>query len=139
MQFSTAILALASAMAVSADTLFKVTDFSATCIPHSSQCAYSFNVIQPGTMETTPVKCSKSVTSDGTLPVVLDGTCTNSSRTWTVSKTAEGLILEVTQRVTPSSTQSGSHTIPSAQVVKSQTGASSQEAYTGPAAFDLTE
>lgn len=39
MQFSTAFFALAASMAVSADTVFQVSDFSASCIPHSSQCS----------------------------------------------------------------------------------------------------
>lgn len=39
MQFSNAFLALAAAMTVTADVTFKVSDFSASCIPHSSQCS----------------------------------------------------------------------------------------------------
>lgn len=38
MQFSTAIIALAAAMGASADAVFAVSDFSASCVPHSSQC-----------------------------------------------------------------------------------------------------
>lgn len=39
MQFSTAFIALASAMLASADSVFTVNDFSASCIPHSTQCS----------------------------------------------------------------------------------------------------
>jgi hypothetical protein len=39
MQFTNTLFALAAAMAVSADTTFKVSDFSAACIPHSGQCS----------------------------------------------------------------------------------------------------
>ncbi|ROV97916.1 hypothetical protein VSDG_04888 [Cytospora chrysosperma] len=138
MQFTNTLFALAAAMAVSADTTFKVSDFSAACIPHSGQCSYSFTVIQPGTMETTGVQCSTQKTSDGTLPAVTDGTCVDSSRTWTVTKPAAGgLVLTVSQQVTPNSASTGSYTIPASDLVMTQTGASTQQSYTGPTAFDL--
>lgn len=38
MQFTAAILAVAAASVASADVVFKVSDFSASCIPHSAQC-----------------------------------------------------------------------------------------------------
>lgn len=38
MQFSAAILAVAAASVASAEAVFKVSDFSASCIPHSAQC-----------------------------------------------------------------------------------------------------
>ncbi|ROV97360.1 hypothetical protein VMCG_06896 [Cytospora schulzeri] len=118
MQFSTAFLALASAMAASAAPVFTVNDFSAACIPHSSQCSYSFTVIQEHTMETKGVKCNKMLTSDGTLPAVTDGTCTDSSRTWTVTKSSDGgLVLEVSQPVSASSNQSGKNVDTSEQTI----------------------
>lgn len=39
MQFSAAILAVAAASVASAEAVFKVSDFSAACIPHSAQCS----------------------------------------------------------------------------------------------------
>lgn len=38
MQFTTAILAVAAASVASAEAVFKASDFSASCIPHSAQC-----------------------------------------------------------------------------------------------------
>ncbi|KAJ4418482.1 hypothetical protein N0V82_005562 [Gnomoniopsis sp. IMI 355080] len=141
MQFTTTIFALAAAMGVSADVVFSVSGFSASCVPHSSQCIYDFTLFAPGSGETaaTGVDCTKSVTSDGTLPAVTDGTCTDSSRTFTVTKNADGgLTLTASQPITPSSDQSGSYTIPASDLTTSTTGASTQQAYTGPAAFDLS-
>ena len=90
-------------------------------------------------METTGVKCSSMKGSDGTLPAVTDGTCTDSSRTWTVAKTSSGgLTLTVSQPVTPSSNQTGSYTIPASDLTMTQTGASTQQSYTGPTAFNLS-
>lgn len=100
-------------------------------------CSYSFGVIQAGNGETTPVQCSAMAGSDGTLPAIAKGTCKESARTWTVDKTADGLKLTVSQMVTPSSSQSGSHSIPKSQLKIEQSGASSAQSYTGPAAFDL--
>lgn len=39
MQFTNTLFALAAAMAVSADVVYKVSDFSASCIPHSVECS----------------------------------------------------------------------------------------------------
>ena len=141
MQFTVATL---FAVAASAATLgkreatFKVSEFSAGCIPHSSQCSYSFGVLQPGTMETTPVKCSAMVGSDGTLPEIQDGTCEESSRTFTVTKEADGgLTLTVSQPVTPSSDQTGSHTIGADELVTADEPNAQVQSYNGPAEFDL--
>lgn len=101
--------------------------------------SYDFTVLQPGTMETTGVDCTKMLGSDGSLPAVTDGTCTDSSRTWTVTKPAAGgLVLTVSQPVTPSSNQTGSYTIPASDLEYTQTGASTQQSYTGPTAFNLS-
>lgn len=90
-------------------------------------------------METTGVECSKMTGSDGTLPAVSDGTCSESSRTWTVTKPAlGGLVLTVSQPVTPSSNTTGSYTIPASDLAMTQTGASIQQSYTGPSSFALS-
>lgn len=100
--------------------------------------SYEFGVIQAGNGETTPVQCRAQVTgTDGSLPEITDGTCEESSRTFTVTKADGGLVLEVTQPVTPSSNQSGKHTIAASELEFEQTGASRQQKYTGAAAFDL--
>ncbi|OTA58361.1 hypothetical protein K449DRAFT_354592 [Hypoxylon sp. EC38] len=127
------------AAVAAADTVFSVSEFSAGCIPHSTQCLYSFKVIQPGTMETTGVECTAMVPSNGgLLPDVKEGTCKESSRTFTVVRGDAGLTLTVTQPVTPSSNQSGSHLLPKDQLVISDKPNAYVESYNGPAAFDLT-
>lgn len=94
-------------------------------------------MIQAGNGETTPVECSAMVVSNGALPEITDGTCKESSRTFTVAKAGDDLVLTVTQPVTPSSDQSGSHTIAAAELEFEQTGASRQQKYTGAKEFDL--
>jgi hypothetical protein len=89
-------------------------------------------------MQTEPQKCRAQVTgSDGTLPAITEGTCEQTSRTWTVTKADGGLVLEVSQQVTPSSNQTGKHTIPATELEMEQTGASIQQKYTGAKDFDL--
>ncbi|KAI1142110.1 hypersensitive response-inducing protein [Hypoxylon sp. FL0543] len=136
-----ALFAAASAAAISKrdSPVFSVTEFSAGCIPHSTQCLYGFSVIQPGTMETTPVNCSALVPGNGgLLPDVKEGACKLSSRTFSVVRGADGLTLTVSQPVTPSSNQTGSHLIPKDQLVVSDEPNAFVERYTGPRSFDLT-
>ncbi|KAL1854042.1 hypothetical protein Daus18300_011540 [Diaporthe australafricana] len=140
MQFSAAILAVAAASVASAEAVFKASEFTAGCIPHSAMCSYNFGIIQAGNGETTPVQCKALVQgTDGSLPEVTDGqgTCEESSRTFTVAKTDAGLVLTVSQPVTPSSNQTGSHTVVASELEFQQTGASSQQSYTGAKEFDL--
>ncbi|KAI0006254.1 hypothetical protein F4779DRAFT_29978 [Xylariaceae sp. FL0662B] len=141
MKFSAVLFAAAASAAAinKREAVFKVSDFSASCIPHSSQCQYSFGVLQPGTMETTPVKCSAMLTSNNSLPDVPEGQgkCENSSRTFTVKRSAEGLTLTVKQPVTPSSDQSGSHLIPKDQIVSGTQPNAQVESYQGEPNFDL--
>ncbi|KAK0377519.1 hypersensitive response-inducing protein [Colletotrichum limetticola] len=142
MQFAT-LLASASVAAAAAiskrDVTFKVTNFGADCIPHSTQCSYGFTVIQPGTMETTGVNCTALVpgNTDGTLPDVKEGTCTLSSRTFDVVRSAEGLTLTVSQPVTPSSNQTGSHLLPNSDFETSNQPNAVVQHYTGARSFDL--
>ncbi|RYP57040.1 hypothetical protein DL769_009738 [Monosporascus sp. CRB-8-3] len=141
MKFSVIFAAGASAAAMKRqDVVFKVSDFSAGCIPHSSQCLYSFGVLQPGTMEQTPVQCKAMATADGmgSLPEIQDGTCEQSSRTFTVTKSAEGLTLVVSQPVTPSSNQTGQHLIPNSELATSDEPNAIVQSYKGPPNFDLT-
>ncbi|CAN8096216.1 unnamed protein product [Discula destructiva] len=141
MQFSTTFLALAAAMTASATPIFSVTNFTAACIPHSSQCSYDFQLYAPGQMGgDRPMHCSEMLISDGlgTLPPVTNGTCENSSRTWTITKLpAGGLEFEISQQVTPISFNTGSRNITTCELTIEVTGASSQQRYVGPAAFDL--
>ncbi|XXH00731.1 hypothetical protein Hte_007081 [Hypoxylon texense] len=144
MKYSAATLfaAAASAAVISRQesTVFAVSQFSAGCIPHSTQCLYSFAVIQPGTMETTPVNCTALVpaNTDGTLPDVEEGACSQSSRTFSVARGADGLTFAVSQPVTPSSNQTGTHLLPNDELAIANNPNAVVESYTGPASFDLT-
>ncbi|GKT94943.1 22kDa glycoprotein (hypersensitive response-inducing protein, EC91 protein) [Colletotrichum tofieldiae] len=132
--------AVAAAAAISKrDVTFSVSDFSAGCIPHSTQCLISFTVIQPGTMETTGVECRTLVSAipGGTLPDVKEAGCTLSSRTFDLVRSPEGITLTVSQPVTPSSNQTGSHLLPSSEFKISNEPNAVVESYTGPTAFDL--
>ncbi|KAJ4168818.1 hypothetical protein NW754_010748 [Fusarium falciforme] len=133
------IAAVLSATTVSASPVFTVSDFYAGCIPHSTQCSYSFGVIQPGTMEKTPVQCSimLGATNGGNLPDVKDGECKESSRTFNVVRSRRGLTLTVSQPVTPSSNQTGEHFIPNKQIVTSKEPNAMVQTYKGPKNFDL--
>ncbi|KAK3310385.1 hypersensitive response-inducing protein [Chaetomium strumarium] len=130
---------LSAAAVASATAVFHVSDFSAGCIPHSTQCLYTFGVLQPGTMEKTPVTCKALVpaNNDGTLPDVKEGTCEESSRTWSIVRSAEGLTLTVSQQVTPNSFQSGAHLLPNDEFVMNNQPNAVVQTYTGPVAFDL--
>ncbi|KAI1383088.1 hypersensitive response-inducing protein [Hypoxylon trugodes] len=142
MKFTIALFAVAtSAAAINKRyDVFAVSRFSAGCIPHSTQCLYSFSVIQPGTIETTPVNCTALVPGnlDGTLPDVQEGTCSLSSRTFSVTRGDLGLTFEVSQPVTPSSNQTGTHLIPKDELAISDKPNAVVESYTGPSSFNLT-
>ncbi|GJC89283.1 hypothetical protein ColLi_12121 [Colletotrichum liriopes] len=125
--------AVAAAAAISKrDVTFSVSDFSAGCIPHSTQCLISFTVIQPGTMETTGVECRTLVSAipGGTLPDVKEAGCTLSSRTFDLVRSPEGITLTVSQ-------PTGSHLLPSSDFKISDEPNAVVESYTGPTAFDL--
>ncbi|WYZ44971.1 hypothetical protein EsH8_VIII_000287 [Colletotrichum jinshuiense] len=131
---------IAAAVAIGKrDVTFSVSNFSASCIPHSTQCSIGFTVIQPGTMETTGVECKTLVTAnnDGTLPDVKEAACSESSRTFDLVRNPEGITITVSQPVTPSSNQTGSHLLPSSDFEISNEPNAVVERYTGPAAFDL--
>ncbi|TDZ49748.1 hypothetical protein CTRI78_v007889 [Colletotrichum trifolii] len=131
---------VASAAAISKrDVTFAVSNFNAGCIPHSALCSYNFTVIQPGTMETTGVECSGLFLANGTslLPNVHEAPCKESSRTFDVARCPEGLTLTVSQPVTPSSNQTGSHFIPNDQLVIADQPNAAVQSYTGPTSFDL--
>jgi hypothetical protein len=90
-------------------------------------------------MDISGIECSKMVTgSDGSLPAVTDGTCEQSSRTWTINKNADGsLLFQVSYPVSRLTNETGSYTIPACDLAFSTTGASTQQSYTGPTTFDM--
>ncbi|TEY86640.1 hypothetical protein BOTCAL_0005g00620 [Botryotinia calthae] len=147
MQFSSAIIsaitvALASAAAIEKrQNVFDVSDFSAGCIPHSTQCSYSFTVIQPGTMATVGVKCTALVSGnvDGTLPDIPQwgGSCLESSRRFWFTREDAGLKFFVYQQITPSSNQTAFHLLANDDFVMVPNTIGSTQSYTGPTSFGL--
>ncbi|TGO70951.1 hypothetical protein BELL_0641g00040 [Botrytis elliptica] len=149
MQFSSAIIsaitvALASAAAIEKrENVFDVSDFSAGCIPHSTQCLYSFTVIQSGSIETpaTGVKCNAlvSANTDGTLPDIPQwgGSCINSSRRFWFTREDAGLNFFVSQQVSPASNQTASHLLPNSELVTVANSIGSTQSYNGPTSFGL--
>ncbi|KAK8135158.1 hypothetical protein PG984_007170 [Apiospora sp. TS-2023a] len=139
MKFSAAAIFVA---AVSASTVYEVSDFSAACIEHSVQCFYEFGVFQPGTMQTTPQSCKTSALSntDGKLPTVgpWEGKCDQTSKTFSVAQTADGgLKLTVSAPVSPASNTTGVYTIPASDLAMQGSEPSIRQVYTGPKAFNL--
>lgn len=148
MKFSAVAIFAASASAAAIkrqeSPVFDVTDFQASCVPHSTQCNYSFKVKQHASMETEGVSCSAQVTADGLnrLPAVTDGTCEGSSRTWTIVKSVSepvNLALFVNQPVTPSSNTTGVHTIEADElaITTPENPIGAVQYYKGPASFEL--
>ncbi|KAF7946926.1 uncharacterized protein EAE97_004175 [Botrytis byssoidea] len=148
MQFSSAIIsaitvALASAAAVEKrDAVYNISEFSASCIPHSTHCLYSFSVIQPGTMETTGVKCSALVSenTDGTLPDIPQwgGSCIDSSRSFWVTRDSSGLNFFVSQPISVASNETATHLLPNSDLVMVANTIGSTQSYKGPTSFSLT-
>ncbi|TGO49069.1 hypothetical protein BCON_0222g00200 [Botryotinia convoluta] len=145
MQFSSAIIsaitvALASAAAIEKRSIFDISDFSAGCIPHSTQCLYSF-IIQPGTMGTTSFKCTALVpgNTDGTLPDIpkWGGSCIASPRKFWFTREDDGLNFFLSQQVSLISNQTASHLIPNSDLVMVANTIGSTESYTGPTSFGL--
>ncbi|KAF2852121.1 hypothetical protein T440DRAFT_421987 [Plenodomus tracheiphilus IPT5] len=142
MQFFTTASLFAAAVASAAVmprqetyTVFDVTNFSAECLSHGGACIYSFNVVQHNNGEFIPTECDNSVRGDGVLPALSNGQCKDSSRTFNVTKNADGTYtLSVTQPVTPSSDEEGSHTITADQIELNE---DDQQVYVGPKNFTL--
>ncbi|KAK8100161.1 uncharacterized protein PG998_008446 [Apiospora kogelbergensis] len=144
MKFSAAAVVAASAVASGAaiekrSVVYQISDFSAACIPHSTQCLYEFGVFQPGTMQTTPIACKAMVSAniDGTLPNVMYGACEQSSRTFNVVRDAEGLAFLVQAPVSPISNTTGTYHIPNSDLVMSDRPNAIVQSYAGPKNFDL--
>lgn len=105
-----------------------------TPIPHS----YQLDVVS--TLGGAGQRCTAQVlTTDGTLPEVKagEGKCGDSDLSFFVAKNGDGLRVSVSQPVSTTAQRVGSHIITGAEIELEQTGASAQQKYTGPAAFDL--
>ncbi|KAJ4122952.1 hypothetical protein NW768_009943 [Fusarium equiseti] len=142
MKFSAAAIIAAAAAGVNGASNFEVKDFTASCIPHSTFCDYSFKVIQPNSMETwkNAPKCTAHVQSTNyLLPDVYNGKCEGSSRTFDISHTKKGLVFTVKQQITPNSFTIGRRTIPNKELTQATTPNAEIQSYKGPKQFKLTQ
>ncbi|KAM7184615.1 hypothetical protein V8F20_012138 [Naviculisporaceae sp. PSN 640] len=147
---ATAAVAVSATPAPPVDDLnvvFQARNFSASCVPHSALCFYSFNAFMPGTMDTIGYDCTGSAIPEvgprgPTLPEIKEGegTCPPSSRTFEVVRSKRGLTVIVSVQVSRLSYTRGAHLIPNSQIktIKGTTPTGNYEAYVGPKEFNLT-
>ncbi|KAK2053676.1 hypersensitive response-inducing protein [Colletotrichum caudatum] len=144
MKFSAILSSAAVAAAAVIDVRaveYSVSNFTAGCIKHSTQCIIAFNVTQPG--ETIPVRCEKYVSAipgaggPNVIPNVIGAGCNNSSRTFDFVRNEGGASFSVSQQVSPLSNRTGSHELPSSELVITYEPNAWVENYTGPSFFNL--
>ncbi|KAL4722255.1 hypothetical protein ACLX1H_011036 [Fusarium chlamydosporum] len=142
MKFSAAALLAAAAASVNGYSNFEVRDFTASCIPHSTFCDYSFKVIKPNSMDTwkNAVECkARAQSSNYLLPDIKDGKCKDSSRTFDITRTKKGLTFEISSPISPISNTTGRHFIPNKELTQSKEPNAEIQSYKGPKAFELTQ
>ncbi|KAI1467764.1 uncharacterized protein F4812DRAFT_427497 [Daldinia caldariorum] len=143
--FATLFAASASGAAIKSRyaTGFTVTNFSASCIPHSVMCSYEFYTItDPETASPsgnpTPAKCSLMLQGPDVLPTVgWTGCAEKGAYSWAVDKFEDGLKLRVTTPQDSHGNYTGVYEITTDQLVMEQHGASISQRYTGPAEFTM--
>ncbi|KAI1800110.1 hypothetical protein F4811DRAFT_557121 [Daldinia bambusicola] len=122
-------------------TGFTVTNFSASCIPHS--VIYEFYTItDPETASPSgnpdPAKCSLMLQGPDVLPAVAWTGCAElGAYSWSVDKYEDGLKLRVTTPQDSHGNYTGVYEITTDQLVMEQNGASISQRYTGPADFAM--
>ncbi|KAI1136292.1 hypothetical protein F5Y05DRAFT_392275 [Hypoxylon sp. FL0543] len=120
---------------------FSVSNFTASCIPHSLYCTYEFFVItDPASASPSgnpsPVKCSLMLQGPDILPPVNLTGCEGGAYSWAVTlPQAGGLELRVTTPMDSHTNYTGVYDIPKEQLVTEQHGAVIDQRYTGPAGF----
>ncbi|KAI1336528.1 hypothetical protein F5Y15DRAFT_201494 [Xylariaceae sp. FL0016] len=116
---------------------YNVANFTASCIPHSVLCDYEFDVVASTDMF--PTECSLLLQGDGDLlpPVELTG-CENNAYAWSVASSNGTLSLTVTSSFNSRVNLTGTHLIPSSQLVLETNGASVSQRYVGPTAFNMS-
>ncbi|KAI0592784.1 hypothetical protein F4775DRAFT_580817 [Biscogniauxia sp. FL1348] len=114
-------------------TFFNVTDFHASCIPHSLLCSYEFDVVAQSSMF--PTSCSLMLQGPDILPTVDQTACENSAYAWSVATSNGTLALSVTTVFNGRMNLTGTHIIPTGELIMEQNGASISQKYTGPTGF----
>ncbi|KAI1455590.1 hypothetical protein F4805DRAFT_435447 [Annulohypoxylon moriforme] len=149
MMFNTITSALFAAATVSGAVMkprqansFTVSNFSASCIPHSLLCTYEFAVITDPTTASpsgneSPAQCSLMLQGPDYLPPVkLTGCAETGAYSWAVDLVKEGgLTLSVTTPQDSHTNFTGSYDISADQLVAEQHGAVITQRYTGPSGF----
>ncbi|KAI2467978.1 hypothetical protein F4781DRAFT_432819 [Annulohypoxylon bovei var. microspora] len=121
---------------------FSVSNFTASCIPHSLLCTYEFAVITNPTSASpsgnpSPAQCSLMLQGPDYLPAVnLTGCAEAGAYSWAVSLVeGGGLSLSVTTPQDSHANFTGAYPVPADQLVAEQHGAVITQRYTGPASF----
>ncbi|KAI1770609.1 hypothetical protein F4818DRAFT_254598 [Hypoxylon cercidicola] len=123
-------------------TSFNVTDFSASCIPHSVMCTYEFNTItipasaSPSGNES-GAKCHLMLQGPDILPAVGLTGCDGQAYSWSIDLMDGGLLLNVTTPQDSHGNYTGSYAIVPDQLVIEQHGAVVDQRYTGPSSFEV--
>ncbi|KAI0106885.1 hypothetical protein F4814DRAFT_72674 [Daldinia grandis] len=113
---------------------YGIANFAADCIPHSTYCAYNFNVISDPIFS--PDVCSAFVQGPDVLPEITEGKCNNTAYTWSTTKTPDGSIdFAIWYAFNSRSNITYCHTIPASQITTQNNGAVSTQHYTGPRNF----
>ncbi|KAK8043283.1 hypothetical protein PG993_005713 [Apiospora rasikravindrae] len=117
---------------------FDVTNFSASCQPHSVLCFFGFNV---ATTTTPPsaTSCGLAVQGPDFLPAVGLTGCEDPRFSWSFEPRDGGAhAVTVNWESTPGFNQTGSHLIQPADVVLENHGSVADERYVGPASFVIS-
>ncbi|KAI1104376.1 hypothetical protein F4804DRAFT_332390 [Jackrogersella minutella] len=120
---------------------FTVSNFSASCIPHSLLCTYEFAVITDPTSASpsgnpSPAQCSLMLQGPDYLPAVnLTGCADVGAYSWAVDVVQDGLQLSVTTPQDSHTNYTGVYPVTSDQLVTEQHGASVVQRYNGPPDF----
>ncbi|KAI2609215.1 hypothetical protein GGR54DRAFT_643705 [Hypoxylon sp. NC1633] len=150
MQPNTLLTTLFAAAAVSGAAVqrrqanaFTVSNFTASCIPHSFYCAYDFDVItDPASVSptgnSTPVSCGLFLPGPDYLPAVGLTGCDPAAYSWSVAVApGGGLQLSITTPQDSHGNYTGVYDVPADQLVAEQHGAVTTQRYIGPGDFSV--
>ncbi|KAI1500353.1 hypothetical protein F5X99DRAFT_386840 [Biscogniauxia marginata] len=142
MKFNAIIGSIFTAVAVSGAALrpiqasfYNVTDFHASCIPHSLFCSYEFDVVAESS--TSPTNCSLMLLGPDSLPPVGQTGCEDPAYSWSVAVSNGTIALSVTTPLNGRMNLTGTHIVPTNQLIRVQNGASVSQRYNGPTSFTM--
>ncbi|KAJ1322970.1 hypothetical protein MN608_11824 [Microdochium nivale] len=144
MKFISALTFAASVSAAALEarqrTELQITEFYASCIPHSSQCNYQFSVTSDPSLPASHCSATKS-SSAGVLPTVGEAGCEdNSAYTWGIVSTQQngGYRFGVTVPLNARVNITYCHTIQPNEIETIDGGAVQTQTYIGPKDFPVT-